>query len=199
MLETCQTKNILTRREFDSETSLYYYRARYYDPSGGRFITEDPIALKGDGPNFYAYVQNDPTNLIDPFGLYTIAPAKPGHPVTPPPSPALDELLKCMEKRLHITLTVTSTTEGKHQDPGHAAGTSVDITPPSGISPDAVFCAAGQCGSPWGINEGPTGGPTPFTTGFNYHIQLHRPNSPHPRSKNAIPPGCTPSSCSAPK
>jgi RHS repeat-associated protein len=32
-----------TAREFDSETSLYYYRARYFDSSAGRFISEDPL------------------------------------------------------------------------------------------------------------------------------------------------------------
>ena len=32
-----------TGREFDTETNLYYYRARYYDPVGGRFATEDPF------------------------------------------------------------------------------------------------------------------------------------------------------------
>ena len=136
---------------------------------------------------------------VDPLGLYTIAPPRPGHPVTPPPSPALDKLLHCIENRLHISLTVTSTTEGHHQDPGHAAGTTVDIRPPAGISPDKVFCASGQCGAQWGINEGPTGGPTPLTTGFNYHIQLNRPNNPHPKSKDAIPPNCSPGGCAVPK
>ena len=58
-----------TGREFDSETGLYYYRARYYDLSIGRFISEDPIGFEGSGTNFYAYVHNDPINLIDPFGL----------------------------------------------------------------------------------------------------------------------------------
>jgi RHS repeat-associated protein len=55
-------------REFDNETNLYYYRVRYYDPSGGRFISEDPIKFKG-GMNFYGYVQNDPVNLLDLFGM----------------------------------------------------------------------------------------------------------------------------------
>jgi len=50
-----------TGREFDTETSLYYYRARYYDPQAGRFISEDPIGFEG-GPNFYNYVDNDPTD-----------------------------------------------------------------------------------------------------------------------------------------
>jgi RHS repeat-associated protein len=45
-----------------------YYRARYYDPSIGRFISEDPIQFRG-GINFYAYVRNNPVNLTDPFGL----------------------------------------------------------------------------------------------------------------------------------
>ena len=57
-----------TGREFDTETGLYFYRARYYDPSIGRFISEDPIRFRG-GINFYCYVKNNPINWIDPFGL----------------------------------------------------------------------------------------------------------------------------------
>jgi RHS repeat-associated protein len=56
-----------TGREFDSETGLYFYRARYYDPSTGRFLSEDPLQHDG-GNNFYAYVLNDPLNLTDAFG-----------------------------------------------------------------------------------------------------------------------------------
>ncbi len=58
-----------TAREFDSETSLYYYRARYYDPNVGRFLREDPLRFTG-GINFYAYVSNQPSNLVDPYGLW---------------------------------------------------------------------------------------------------------------------------------
>jgi len=57
-----------TARESDTETGLYYYRARYYDQSNGRFISEDPIEFDG-GKNFYAYVENEPTGFIDPRGL----------------------------------------------------------------------------------------------------------------------------------
>ena len=52
----------------DSETGLYYYRARYYDPATSRFLSEDPIGFGRGQTNFYDYVANDPTNLIDPTG-----------------------------------------------------------------------------------------------------------------------------------
>jgi len=61
-----------TARESDSETGLYYYRARYYDPTIGRFIKEDPAGFDAGSPNFYAYVGNDATDGIDPFGLKCI-------------------------------------------------------------------------------------------------------------------------------
>jgi RHS repeat-associated protein len=67
-LGATETGPAYTAREWDSETSLYYYRARYYDSRAGRFISEDPIGLQG-GLNYYAYVDNTPTNLVDPFGL----------------------------------------------------------------------------------------------------------------------------------
>ena len=57
-----------TAREFDAETNLYYNRARYYDPSTGRFLNEDPIRFSG-GINLYGYTRNSPANYGDPFGL----------------------------------------------------------------------------------------------------------------------------------
>jgi RHS repeat-associated protein len=58
-----------TAREFDSETGLYYYRARYYDPSAGRFLTEDPLRFRSS-INFYPYVSNSPVDLNDPTGQF---------------------------------------------------------------------------------------------------------------------------------
>jgi RHS repeat-associated protein len=55
-------------REFDSETGLYFMRARYYDPATGRFVSEDPSVFEG-GMNFYPYVDNNPINWFDPYGL----------------------------------------------------------------------------------------------------------------------------------
>jgi RHS repeat-associated protein len=54
-------------RDWDPETRLYYVRARYYDPSLGRFISEDPQGMT-DGPNVYAYVGGNPVGRIDPSG-----------------------------------------------------------------------------------------------------------------------------------
>jgi RHS repeat-associated protein len=66
---TIQNSFRFTGREFDIETSLYSYRARYYDESVGRFISEDPMKFTG-GIDFFTYVGNRPTNKIDPLGLW---------------------------------------------------------------------------------------------------------------------------------
>jgi RHS repeat-associated protein len=52
----------------DSETGLYYYPTRWYDPQVGRFILEDPIGF-GSGVNWYTYVYDNPTKYKDPSGL----------------------------------------------------------------------------------------------------------------------------------
>jgi RHS repeat-associated protein len=57
-----------TGREFDTESTLYYMRARYFDPANGRFLSEDPTWL-GVGANAYVYTQNNPVGSIDPYGL----------------------------------------------------------------------------------------------------------------------------------
>ncbi len=75
-----------TGREWDKEIGLYYYRARYYDPEVGRFVTPDPshfIQPRGTSIpyllpflltrpielNLYLYAKNNPANLTDPTGL----------------------------------------------------------------------------------------------------------------------------------
>jgi RHS repeat-associated protein len=62
-----------TGRENDG-TGLYYYRARYYSPRIGRFISEDPIVSEDRSPwelNAYVYAASNPVNWIDPTGEYS--------------------------------------------------------------------------------------------------------------------------------
>jgi RHS repeat-associated protein len=59
---------LFTGRRYDTETGLYYYRARYYNASIGRFLQTDPIGY-GDGMNWYGYCGNNPLGFSDPFGM----------------------------------------------------------------------------------------------------------------------------------
>jgi RHS repeat-associated core domain len=56
-----------TGRQYDPETGLYQYRARYYSPRLGVFLSTDPIGTRDD-PNLYLYVGLDPVNATDPTG-----------------------------------------------------------------------------------------------------------------------------------
>jgi len=57
-----------TGRESDG-LGIDYYRARYYNPATGRFLSEDPIGFAGSGTNFYAYAADNPISYRDPTGL----------------------------------------------------------------------------------------------------------------------------------
>ena len=62
------TRYQYTGREYDEYTGLMFYRARFYDPQIGRFISEDPIRFEG-GLDFYLYAENNPIRKKDPYGL----------------------------------------------------------------------------------------------------------------------------------
>lgn len=55
-------------REYDYTTQLYNFRARWYDPETGRWLSNDPIGISG-GLNLYAFCANNPVNYVDPTGL----------------------------------------------------------------------------------------------------------------------------------
>jgi RHS repeat-associated protein len=72
-----------TGQRIDPESGLYYYRARMYHTAWGRFLQPDPLGTitadlqpgpggTGNRANLYVYVSNDPLNMIDPLGLYTL-------------------------------------------------------------------------------------------------------------------------------
>lgn len=58
---------LYTGREYDSEISLHYLRARYYDANIGRFVSRDPIG-QNDQINLYRYVGNNPIGFVDLSG-----------------------------------------------------------------------------------------------------------------------------------
>ncbi|HZZ81221.1 MAG TPA: RHS repeat-associated core domain-containing protein, partial [Gemmataceae bacterium] len=59
-----------TGRELDAETGLQYNRARYYDPTTGRWISLDPMGFDAGDSNLYRYSENDSTNTRDPSGMF---------------------------------------------------------------------------------------------------------------------------------
>jgi len=74
---TPSTSFLFTGDQFDAKArqsqGLYYLRARYYDPEGGRLLTKDPFPGIADQPqtlNAYAYALNSPALLADPTGLF---------------------------------------------------------------------------------------------------------------------------------
>jgi RHS repeat-associated protein len=170
-----------TARDFDSETGLYYYRTRYYDPTIGRFISEDSreVSLLSQIKNLYAYALGNPVNFSDPLGLFGV---KPGVPY---PNLRLEALLDCIEWYVGVnTLMVTSTNEpSKQHGPNdvhrRGEGLAVDIHYPT--DPDAVLNAAACCGAPFARDEKKD--PSARSTFPHIHLQL----VPGPAAHNWLP------------
>jgi len=176
-----------TGREFDSETGLHFYRARYYDQTMGRFLSEDPLEFAGDGPNFYAYTLNNPVNYVDPMGTSSQGPPPP--PTPGPPGPAqlggfiynyppprtgplggaalafANCMGNCLARYFVVTGGSECTPDGRHVPGGvigsrHCTNQAVDIRP-AGQDQHQVFCCALNCGAQYIQNEGD-----------HWHIQL---------------------------
>jgi RHS repeat-associated protein len=69
---TAPTRYTYTGREIDSDTAQMYYRARWYNPVNGTFLSEDPKRFRG-GLNLYSYTKNSPVNFTDPHGTFPVA------------------------------------------------------------------------------------------------------------------------------
>ena len=76
-----------TGREYSPELGIYYYRARWYDPGSGRFISQDPIGFSAGDVNLYRYVGNAPGDATDPEGLEGPWRGYPYGPKDVPPKP----------------------------------------------------------------------------------------------------------------
>jgi RHS repeat-associated protein len=63
------TRYLYTQRELDPTTHLNYHRARYYDPSAGRWLSEDPIGFAAGDANLARFVHNSPADFADSSGL----------------------------------------------------------------------------------------------------------------------------------
>jgi RHS repeat-associated protein len=79
-------------QQLDAETGLFYNRYRYYDPAGGRYVTQDPIGLLG-GANLYGYVGGDPLFYVDPHGLQVAIPGMPPLPIWTPQQQEANRIL----------------------------------------------------------------------------------------------------------
>jgi len=80
---------LFTARPFDPDTGLQNNLNRWYDPSVGRWISEDPIGFNGGDGNLYRYVGNGVLDAIDPIGHWKWPwnwgkPSPPPVPVQPP-------------------------------------------------------------------------------------------------------------------
>ncbi len=179
-----------TGREWDPETGLYYYRARYYDPKIGRFISEDPLGLAA-GPNSYAYADARPTGTVDPLGLFKCdcmgpAPKDPGpdaswwqkglyllqlltRPMAVMPGPSI---IAAPEM---ITVQAATTFIGQVEGPAIAvpAGAAGPMAVRSGKGIMWVGGSMGANGQVWGVRvmNPTTLNPTGYVSYFNNGMQ----------------------------
>jgi RHS repeat-associated protein len=162
-----------TARESDTETGLYYYRARYYDQNAGRFLSEDQrdATPRNQLFNLYLYVLGNPVNLTDPLGQFIL---KPGEDL-PWPNLRLQALLECIEFKTGLSLVVTSTTEPPPKSPHgpndphrRNGGLAVDIHYP--IDPEFVLHAAACCGAVSAKDE--KRHPSIHSNAAHIHLQL---------------------------
>jgi RHS repeat-associated protein len=119
----CASHSETYARPEDNGNMARYYRARYYNPSVGRFDNEDPVGFGGGDANLYRYVGNGPTDAIDLLGLSDHPPrypnnvgsgelAKPGGPGWPPTDDYIIEGGKDKSKGREPTTDVAIGEEG---------------------------------------------------------------------------------------
>jgi len=162
-----------TARDSDTETGLYYYRARYYDPQTGRFLSEDPTEFDGGSLNFYTYVGNRPTTFTDPSGLRVLNPND--YPVSGNVMGALQTFNKCIGCDKDVVITggdrPPSATIGAGSNSTHVTHLAADIVVPGQLN---ILTAnqAEQCGGFGGIGWYQEGYQGPKGEGPHVHLDL---------------------------
>jgi RHS repeat-associated protein len=170
-----------TGRENDA-TGLYFLRARYYNPAWGRFISEDPIGLDG-GPNLYAYVENNPLNWLDPWGLYHCVGGA-NCDITPP----MQDAMSCFDQCTGHDTAVTSARRPpspRHPNSSHSRGEACDVGRHANpdLDPDTARRCFNQCfPHGYGQEENNQG------AGTHYHFQLYPVPGGHPGFSSGVQP-----------
>ena len=113
-----------TGREWDADIELYYYRARWYDPSLGSFISEDPLGFLAGDANVNRYVGNGPTYSYDPSGLKVIF--KPKDPKSDADKEAAIKAEKLWLKAVEKATTISGKLGDKFK--AIASGDSTEVT-----------------------------------------------------------------------
>jgi RHS repeat-associated protein len=99
---------------YDRDTRLSRFGSRDYSADIGRWVNRDPIDFDGSQANLYVYVNNDPVNGLDPYGLYQcVGGAQCNF------QPPLDQALICFD---YCTLQPTQITSGSEITPNHPRG-----------------------------------------------------------------------------
>jgi len=122
-------------QHYDDESGMHYNRHRYYDPTLGRYISQDPIGLQG-GWNLYSYTGN-PVRYVDPMGLYQMCYRK----FSPIPVPYARH---CYIKFEDGT-TSSFDNEGVHADPDPNQKGTVCTEPNNSIYDECIRTAMKQC------------------------------------------------------
>lgn len=181
-----------------------YDRARYYSPRMQRFISEDPIGFMG-GDNLYAYVVNNPINLIDPRGLEVINPGN--YPISQDVQESLERFNDFIGRDKDVIITggnrPPTSTLGAGSTSQHVQGTAADIYVPgqSHLQTANQAAASGLFGGIGWYEEGYRGphGEGPHTHvdlrnesarwGFDRFGNRYRGSFPPFHDPNAPPPG----------
>ncbi len=166
-----------TAREWEQETGLYYYRARFYAPETGRFLSEDPIGFNSGDSNFYRYVGNSPLMYSDPYGLLT--PNRndpiPEIPRTSMPTGSTYNAMECLESCLGGDLIVTGGNEQSGHSPNsqHYNNNACDIAGPSnGNSQASDPIKTNMCARSCGFSNGQYESFPNNPNRDHYHLQI---------------------------